>query len=321
MIIRRTLTATLAGFAFALLALPMVPAVAADVTLKAISAFPRGNTWTVPLERMIERINKEGVLKVKYLGGSESMHPFEVGNAVKNGVVDIANATGSYYATLLPEGLARIWGNQSAKEMRASAAWDYVQKVYHDKMNTHIIADLDMSPIMLWLRDKKLDGPDFKGLKMRGNPLFRPFLEKFGATVVRMPMTEIYTALERGVVDGFGYPLVGMEDLGFHKFTKYRIEPSFARGPTDILVNLDTWNKLTAKQQAYLTKLGLWLEAENEKNVVAAIAKSRKVQDAAGIKTLDFGKAYAKEVREIGWNFVVAKSPKYGAKLKELLLK
>ena len=288
-------------------------AVAADKTLKAISTSPRGNYWSLPLEQLIDRANKENVLKANYVGGPESMHSFEVGNAVKNGVVDIAIAPSSYCATLLPEGLARTWGNQSVGKMRASGAWALVQKVYHEKMNTHLLADIDMSPIMLWLRSKKLDKPDLTGLKMRGNPLFRPFLEKLGATVVRMPMTEIYTALERGVVDGYGFPLVGMEEFGFHKFTKYRIEPSFSRGPTDVIVNLDTWKNLSPEGRKYLAELGRWLEADYEMKLAAAIAKSRKVQDAANIETLDFGQAYAKNVREIGWEFILAKSPKYGA--------
>ncbi len=38
---------------------------------------------------------------------------------------------------------------------------------------------------------------------------------------------EVYTALERGVVDGYGWPITGIFDLGWHEKTKYRVDPGF----------------------------------------------------------------------------------------------
>ena len=38
---------------------------------------------------------------------------------------------------------------------------------------------------------------------------------------------EVYTALERGVVDGYGWPLLGIFDLGWHEKTKFRVDPGF----------------------------------------------------------------------------------------------
>ena len=315
--------AMVASVLTAALMAPWVGAAAADIELKAIGAYARGNTWTVPYERMIEKVNKENKvgITIKYLGGNETMHPFEVGNAVKNGVVDMANVTGSYYARLLPEALTLVWSTMNIHEIRASSAWPYISKVYADKMNTILLAQLDMSPVMLWLRSKKLSKPDLTGLKMRGNPLFRPFLEAMGATVVTMPMNEIYTAMERGVLDGFGYPMVGMEELGLHKFTKYRLEPSISRGPTDILVNLKTWKSLNNAQRKYLQDMGLWLEKENDRNLAASIAKSLGIQTKAGITTIMFDDAYVRKIHDVGWAQIIKQSPTHGPALKKMLVK
>ena len=38
---------------------------------------------------------------------------------------------------------------------------------------------------------------------------------------------EVYTALERGVVDGYAWPLVGIFDLGWADKTKFRVDPGF----------------------------------------------------------------------------------------------
>ena len=38
---------------------------------------------------------------------------------------------------------------------------------------------------------------------------------------------EVYTALERGVVDGYGWPIGGIFDLNWHERTKFRVDPGF----------------------------------------------------------------------------------------------
>ena len=45
----------------------------------------------------------------------------------------------------------------------------------------------------------------------------------------RRPVGWPYTALERGVVDGYGWPVTGIFDLGWEKVTKFRMEPPFYR--------------------------------------------------------------------------------------------
>ena len=44
---------------------------------------------------------------------------------------------------------------------------------------------------------------------MRITPDYRDFFQTLGATVVQTPPGEVYTALERGVVDGYGWPSPG----------------------------------------------------------------------------------------------------------------
>ncbi len=66
---------------------------AQEVTLRAITAFAEGTWGSKNFERFIEKVNKEGKgsIQVNYIGGPRAMPPFEVGNAVRTGVVDLAN--------------------------------------------------------------------------------------------------------------------------------------------------------------------------------------------------------------------------------------
>ena len=80
-------------------------ATASEVTLRAISAFTEKTTYSSGIERFIDRVNAagKGVVQINYIGGPKAMPPFEVGNALKNGVVDLANTTGAFYTNLMPK--------------------------------------------------------------------------------------------------------------------------------------------------------------------------------------------------------------------------
>src|SRR5438552_18522371 len=86
------------------------PAMAQEVSLRAVNAFAEGSASARPFEEFIAKLNAEGkgVLQINYIGGPKAMPPFEVGNAVRTGVVDIANVTSAFYTNLLPEGNA-LW--------------------------------------------------------------------------------------------------------------------------------------------------------------------------------------------------------------------
>src|SRR5262245_55923358 len=66
---------------------------AQEVTLKGITSFAENTFYSRGFERFIEKVNADGkgVIQINYIGGPKAMPPFEVGNALKGGVVDIAN--------------------------------------------------------------------------------------------------------------------------------------------------------------------------------------------------------------------------------------
>src|SRR5882757_6662768 len=97
-----------AALAAATLAAPLQSvrsASAQEVTLRAVSAFAEKTTYARGFELFIDRVNKEGkgVLQINYIGGPKAMPPFETGNALKSGVVDIASSTGAFYTNVMPE--------------------------------------------------------------------------------------------------------------------------------------------------------------------------------------------------------------------------
>ena len=68
---------------------------AQEVTLRAVTAFAEGTQFSKNFERFIQKVNADGkgVVQINYIGGPRAMPPFEVGNAVRTRVVDMANVT------------------------------------------------------------------------------------------------------------------------------------------------------------------------------------------------------------------------------------
>jgi TRAP-type C4-dicarboxylate transport system substrate-binding protein len=144
------------------------------------------------------------------------------------------------------------------------------------------------------------------------------------AQVMTTAPGEVYTALERGVIDGYGWPTQGILDLGWQEKTKYRVDPGFYVVDVNFLVNLDTWHKLSDAQRALLIKVATAIEASNANNAEINKAEIKKQSDA-GIKAITFeGKVretWLNTAREAGWAYVKKVAPQHADQLRKLLAK
>ena len=68
------------------------------------------------------------------------------------------------------------------------------------------------------------------------------------------------------MVDGYGWPVTGIFDLGWEKVTKFRVEPAFYSVEVGVLVNLDVWKGLNDTQKKVLNDAALWLEGLDSEN-------------------------------------------------------
>jgi TRAP-type transport system periplasmic protein len=302
-------------------------AIAQEVTLRAVTAFAEKTTYSRGFEKFIERVNAEGKgkIQINYIGGPKAMPPFEVGKALQSGVIDIANTTGAFTTNVIPEGDAWKLTEKPMSELRKNGGYDYMAKLYAEKMNAIFLARLvDNNSFHLYL-NKPISKPDLTGLKLRITPVYRDFFQALGATVVQTPPGEVYTSLERGVVDGYGWPITGIFDLGWHEKTKYRVDPGFYAVEVSVLVNKTTWDKLADDQRAVLRKAGELGESEAAAEFAAENAKDTKRQADAGIQTITFSdadaQAYRAKAYQAGWEGVIKQSPEHGPKLREFFSK
>ena len=306
------------------LALAVSAASAQEITLRGVSAFPEGQYYTKRFTDWIDKLNAEGkgMMRIQFIGGPKAIPSFEQGNALKTGVVDIALIPGPYYTNLMPEADILKLSQLSVAEMRKNGAFDYINKVWNEKANLYYLAStVDFTPFHLYL-NKKIDKPDLTGMKIRSTPIYRDVIIALGGNAITTPPGEVYTALERGVVDGYGWPIHQIFDFGWDKKTKYRLDPGFYTADLSILVNLDRWKGMTQRQRDLLTKHAQMHEADNV-SWKDYNANDIRRQKESGIEVITFSAAdnqrFLDRAYEVGWAEAIKRSPEHAPALRKLL--
>ena len=299
---------------------------AQEVTLRMVSAFPENGIYVQRILPWIQKFNTEGkgVLQINFLGGPRAIPTFEAGNAVKTGVVDMSLNTGAFYTNVMPEADFLKLTQITVAEQRKNGAFDAINKVWNEKGNMQYLARMvENQPFHIYT-NKKVDKPDLAGQKIRITPVYRDFFQALNASVITTPPGEVYTALERGVVDGYGWPIGGIFDFNWHEKTKFRIDPGFYDAEVSLIMNLPAYKKLTDTQRNFLQKHLLALEAENTFWARYGAEETAR-QTKAGIQTISFDAATSKAFRDkaydIGWAGAAKQSPEVAARFKALFVK
>lgn len=93
---------------------------------------------------------------------------------------------------------------------------------------------------------------DMKGLKIRvmEQPVYIQMMEALGASPTPMAMSELYTALQKGVIDGQENPLAHIATKRFYEVQKYISLTGHTYASEPLLISTIAWKKLSPEQQA-----------------------------------------------------------------------
>jgi TRAP-type mannitol/chloroaromatic compound transport system substrate-binding protein len=183
--------------------------------------------------KMVEEMSA-GRFKIQVFAAGELMPAPGVFDACSQGTVEMYNAAAYYWPgkepavqwfTAMPFGL----------NPQGTYAWYYFGDGLKLWEETYAPFNLIPRPsastgpqMMGWFRKKINSTADLKGLKMRIPGLGGKVYAKFGTSVVLLPPGEIYTALERGVIDAAEW--VGPHDdlkMGFQQAARYYYYPGW----------------------------------------------------------------------------------------------
>lgn len=103
--------------------------------------------------------------------------------------------------------------------------------------------------------DKPVTKPeDLKGVRIRtiDNPIHIAHFEELGASAAPIAFTEVFTAMQQGVVDGLENPYANIDTMGFNEVSKFLIETSHIYDAIPILFSKVVWDTLTEEQHEIL---------------------------------------------------------------------
>lgn len=106
---------------------------------------------------------------------------------------------------------------------------------------------------------KEISGIDsLKGLKLRvsNDPVMNGLVEGLGASPTVVAFTELYGALQTGVVDGAEQPIANYASNSFNEVAGNMILDGHTLGAIQVIITDDAWNKLSEEQQNVLIEAG-----------------------------------------------------------------
>ncbi len=305
------------------------PAMAADKTvLKVVSAWGKNNKMNDALWILQAKAKEgsQGRLELNFVGGPETIPAFQLVEALRNGVVDIAWTAHTYNVAQVPvvEG-AKLSALSPAAE-RARGVHDFYRQVYLEKLNAvYLGKGTPGLTYNLYAAEPVRSIADFKGMAVRVTPAYKAFVEALGAAPVTTDPGEVYTALERKMVKAYGWPSLGISDFGWDSVTRVVIEPAFYQVDVIALVNSTAWAKLPQQLQETLAAAMQATEAEAEKHFAQLIQEDRRQLIAKGVKEVklagDESRRYLETAYDAAWKEVLRKDEPGGRKLRELFAK
>lgn len=239
-------------------------------------------------------------IEIDYRGGPEVVAPTDLIEGVSSGAYDGGHLPGDYYAGQMPLMELQRFTPYSPMEERENGIHDLLTEA-HDEMGVHYVGHTHSGvPQTLFLKGK-IDSPDLSGKSIRGSSAATSMISRLGGTPIDMPGDEVFTALERGVIDGTVWASVGPSTFGFHTEVNYYVEPRWYESLANTVINTDTWESLDEESQQAITEAMIEAEPKIFEHYQQLTAEETATWEEAGMQRIEFKDADAKKMLEIAY--------------------
>ena len=284
----------------------------AEDKVSAVHAFPPFLVYTKTFLAMVDDINErgKGIVQIEVRGGPEAIGMFQQPAAVRDGVVDMVHTPGSFYGKNVPEIDAMVASKMTPMEVRANGGAAVMDEAHQKRFNVTHLGWIDGGiKFHIYMNSEpkfRDDGVlDLTGVKLRDNPIYHAFFEALNATTSSMPATEVYSALEKGVVDAAAWTEIGIPQLKWNEFLKYRVDPTFYNTDLGVIFNLDSWNALSQESRDLISSVVVEWEEKSYDDRQADVVADAKVLSDGGMTFVahsdEAGAVYQKMADDAAW--------------------
>ena len=257
---KQFLKSTFIASAFIAASLVATPALADVVKIDAVTLAPKPVYINKPFKMFVDAVNTKfaGEVEINWRGGPEIMPPFKQAEGVRNGAVDMTYTSPSYYQGLVPTSGTM---NLSYKTYAEIAATNYHERMteLHAEKDLIFLGEIPATQLnfVIYMAKEVSGLEELKGKRIRVFPTLLPIVKALGAEPIVMGMGDIFTAMERGTIDGYMQgPLAQAKQ--FEGLVKTVIFPGVYRAGFPVLINKDTWAKMSTDLQQRLTTFLRW---------------------------------------------------------------
>ena len=293
---------------------------AAEVRLTAASFQPQNVVFARHFYQWVRETNARCAdeVAIKVVGPDE-IASHEQWYALQTGQIDMYFGPANYYRGVLPHGDVFNLAHNDPSDQRTNGAWALLNAIHNERLNAwHLTTLIAGVEFFVYTTKPAADGR-FDGLRLRSVPLFENFLRSLGAQTEIMLAPALREALEGGVIDGYVWPLWGLDVFGWQEFTKYRYGPGFMNTASPVLVNLDRFRSLTDDQRSCLSDMAIWLETKWAEWRSVEDTIQLAVLEEAGIEYLDLGASFARRAEDLHWAQLELAEPQFVERIRPLL--
>jgi TRAP-type mannitol/chloroaromatic compound transport system substrate-binding protein len=307
----------------AVLAAPLPAAAQQVVKWKLLTSWAAGTLPQKLVEQFGEKVKamSGGRLLIEVLPAGSVVAPAESLDALSAGVIDAQQGGTAYFVT--KDAAFSMLGDLQGAWDNPLQAWAWLEqggglalaRELYAKYNAYFVTGVWYGTESLVSKKPLRSLADFKGLKIRapvgmGQDIFKAL----GAAPVNLPGSEVYTALERGVVDASDWGTLSMnQELGYHKLARYPAYPGFHSMPmNDVAVNARKWAALPDDLKAVVEVAARDLCREMVQRHLADDLRVAREAKSLGFEPVDLPAAERQKFRELArgvWAQYAGRSP------------
>lgn len=310
------------------------PAFAAEVTMRVSHQVPPAHhlhKMLLLFEAEAEK-NSNGAVDVQIFPANQAFGPRENHAAVARGSIEAALSVNQQWGSTIPEmnvvvipyffteleKLKKFHGSEAEKLLNAKLAEKGVHNLAWFYITRQAIFTSGKKPLV------KLE--DFQGVKIRGfNKIADAALIAVGAAPSAMPGSEVYQALQSGVLDAGLTDISAAYSRKYYEVQKFGTVSPYISVYFHMYVNPAWWNGLKAEHRAALEKAARTAETAafeiTEKTASDAIKQLQEKGMTLHIQTPEEIAAWKAKMQQPVIDAFLEASPKDGKKIIELMNK
>lgn len=264
--------------------------------------------------------------RIKFImSGPETVPPFEQLEPVSRGVFQFLFTHGAYHFGTTPAMTLVEAFDGDLAAVRASGLFDVLDK--HYQRHQLKLVQLCVSPVGAYnmlLRAPVNPQGDLSGRKIRAVANYGGVVKLLNATSTVLPPSEVYTALDKGLIDGTAWPVIGMLDFRWNEVAKHVLRPSFGVNYQPLFMNLAAWNKLSKQDQELMSKVARQVEDAWAGFAPKTWAEEEEKLKAKGVTITRMGSAQAAKLQSAWASGLLeasaAKDPKLTAEVRKFAM-